>query len=104
MTLNEYIAVYRKSDTQDAYGTISATRTLVAEMYAKVRPLSGSERNRTDQREDYADYRFFVHHRTDLAADDILVWGGVDYNITFIAENGPKEPYMYMDARRGGGM
>ncbi len=101
MTLNEIIHVYRKVQTQDEYGTLSTTRTLVKKLYAMVRPLSGLERNRSDQTEAAANYRFWIHQRSDLIEDDIIVWNSTDYNIRFIADNGPKEAYMYIDAQRG---
>jgi len=104
MTLNEFIGIYSKSQTADSYGTLSNTRTLIAEVYAKTRPMSGNERNRSDQTEGYADYRFYIHQRSDLAEANIIVWNSVDYNIKFIADNGPLEPYMYIDAERGGAM
>ena len=102
MTLNELVTFYRKGTTQNAYGTITSTRTKVADAYARVRPMSGSERNAGDQTEGHADYRFTVLQRSDLGEADILVWRGTDYNIKFLADNGPKERYMYVDAQRGG--
>lgn len=104
MTPNEPITFYSKADTQDEYGTLSQTRTKVCDALARVRPLSGSERNRGDQREDFANYRFTIHWRSDLSEAHILVWRGTDYQITFIADNGPRERYMYIDAERGGAM
>jgi head-tail adaptor len=101
MTLNELVAFYTLSpQTQNQYGTLSSTRTLVAEAYARVRPLSGRERNQSDQTEDSAMYRFYIHRRSDLSGANILVWNGVDYNVKFIADM-PKEPYIYIDAERG---
>ena len=104
MTLNEQIKFYSKAEVQDDYGSLSQTRTLVATVFAKVRPMSGSERNRTDQNEQYADFRFTVLQRDDLQEDYILVWRGVDFNIRFIANNGTLDRYMYIDAERGGAM
>lgn len=104
MTLNEKVTFYRKTGTKDEYGTLSSSRDLVCSAYASTRPLSGNERNRTDQREDYANYRFYILQRSDVMEADILVWNGKDYNIRFIADNGPKERYMYIDAERGGAM
>lgn len=101
MTLNELVSFYSKAQTADSYGTLSSTRTLIATAYAKTRPLSGRERNQSDQTEGQANYRFYVHQRSDLAEANIIVWNGVDYNIRFIADNGPLEPYMYIDAERG---
>lgn len=104
MNLNEQIKLYSKANTANAYGTLSQTRTLVATVNAKVRPMSGAERSRTDQTEEYADYRFTVQQRSDLSEAHILVWRGKDYDIKFIADNGPFERYMYIDAQRGGAM
>jgi SPP1 family predicted phage head-tail adaptor len=102
MTLNELVSFYRLSQTQDAYGTLVTTRVLIAQAYAKVRPMSGGERNRSDQTEAFADYRFYIHYRSDIGAANLIVWNGTDYNIKFIADVGPKEAYMYIDAERGG--
>lgn len=101
MTLNELVAFYSLTQVKDEYGTLVTTRTLIAEAYAKVRPMSGNERNRSDQTEEYANYRFWVHYRSDLDGADVIVWNGVDYNIRFRADNGPKEAYFYIDAERG---
>jgi len=102
MTLNEMVSFYTlATQTQDEYGTLSSTRTLVTTAWAKVRPLSGRERNQSDQTEESAMYRFWIHQRSDISGSHILVWNGTDYNISFVADNGPKEPYMYLDAVRG---
>jgi len=104
MTLNEVITFYSKGTAQDEYGTLSATRTEIAKVYAKVRPMSGSERNAGDQTEGFANYRFNVLQRSDLAEADLIVWRDTDYNIKFQADNGPLDRYMYIDAERGGAM
>lgn len=104
MTLNELVSFYQKSQTKNEYGTLVTSRVKIADAWAKVRPMSGSERNRSDQTEAHADYRFYIHYRGDLGEADIIVWNGTDYNIKFIADNGPKEVYLYIDAERGGAM
>ena len=102
MTLNELVSIYTlATQTQDQYGTLTSVRTLVTQAYAKVRPLSGRERDQSDQTEESAMYRFWIHQRSDLDGAHILVWNGTDYNISVIADNGPKEAYMYLDAVRG---
>lgn len=104
MTLNEQVKFYSKATTADAYGTLANTRTLVATVYAKVRPMSGAERSRTDQTEEYADFRFTVLQRDDLSEAHVLVWRGVDFDIKYIGNAGPLDRYMYIDAQRGGAM
>jgi len=104
MTLNEIIKIYRKGQSQGLDGTLTQTRTLMYTLYAMVRPMSGSERSASDSTEAYATHRFHVHHRSDILPSDIIVWNSTDYNIKFIADNGPKDVYMYIDAERGGAM
>lgn len=104
MTLNELVTFYRKDQVKNEYGTLVPTRVKIADAYARVRPMSGGERNRSEQTEAYADYRFTAHYRSDLVEANLIVWNGIDYNIKFIADNGPKEAYLYVDAERGGAM
>lgn len=101
MTLNEFVSFYRKSQTRAANGTLTTTRVKIDDEYAKTYPRQGMERNRSEQTEGGAMYRFWIHQRSDLAEANIIVWNGVDYNIRFIADNGTQEPYMYIDAERG---
>lgn len=101
MTLNEPISFYRKSQTKAADGRLTTTRVLISSEYAKTYPRSGNERNKADQTEAGAMYRFWIHQRSDLAEANLIVWNGTDYNIRMIADNGPLEPYMYIDAERG---
>lgn len=104
MTLNELVSIYRKTQAKDEYGTLVTTRALITQAYAKVRPMSGNERNAADQTEAYANYRFYLHYRSGLTEANLIVWNSTDYNIKFIADNGPKEVYLYIDAERGGAM
>ena len=104
MTLNENIAIYRKTQTQAADGSLSQDRTLVCNIFTFVRPMSGSERSRSDGTEGFATHRFSVHYRTDLLPSDILVWNATDYNIRFISTPSSQDKYMYIDAERGGAM
>ena len=102
MNLNEIVTIYRKRQTRAADGSLDQTRDKVCKIYAMVRPMSGSERNIGRGREDFADYRFHIHRRSDIRESDILVWNSMDFNIHFIGDAGPKDPYMYIDAQRGG--
>lgn len=103
-TLNEKVQVYSKAQTRNADGSLDNTRTLITTEYMEVRAMSGSERSRNEGREDYANYRFTCHRRTDINENHILRWNSTDFNITFIADNGPRAKYMYIDAERGGAM
>ena len=100
MNMNEVVTFYSKGTTQDEYGTIQDARTKIATVFARVRPLSGTERDAGDQTEGNANYRFNVLQRTDLTEADVIVWRDADYNIRFIADTS-YDRYMYIDAERG---
>lgn len=104
MNLNEKIYIYRKGQVQQADGSLTETRTLKFTLGAKVVPMSGSERAMNLGTEAYSTHRFHVLQRDDILGSDVLVWRSTDYNIRFIANVGPKERYMFIDAERGGAM
>ena len=101
MTLNQIVSIQRKTQVQQADMSLLTTLAEVAEVYAMVFPIRGSERNQGDQTEARANYRFTIHQRTDLLDDDVLVWNGYQYNIRFIADRGPGSIYLKIEAERG---
>lgn len=101
MTLDQIVSLKRKGQTQDARGALVTTLTLIDRAYAKVRPLRGVERDQGTQVEAPANYRFHIHYRSDLLEDDVIEWQGRDYNIRFIADEGPGSIYLMIEAERG---
>lgn len=101
MTLDQFITVNRKGQTQADDGSLTTTMTKRFDAYAAVYPIRGDERRMGNQNEAQADYRFRIIARTDVDADDVIVWNGREYNVRFIAERGPGEIYMTLEAQRG---
>lgn len=101
MTLDQFIEIRRKAQVQQANGSLTTTLNLIATEYAAVIPMGGSERNMASQNEAAANYRFHIHHRSDLIPDDVVVWNGSQYNIRFIADKGPGSIYLMIEAERG---
>lgn len=101
MNLDHVIVIYKKTYAPDDTGDLNTVLDKVAKVAAKVRPLSGSERNHADQVEDTAKYRFTVHQSSNYKAADVIIWRGESYNISFVSDNSGRERYMYIDAVRG---
>jgi len=101
LDLRHVIEIRRKQQTQQADGSLDTTLAVVAKAYASAYPMRGDERRMGQQTEAQADYRFHIHHRSDLNADDVIVWNGHQYNIRFIADRGPGSVYMMIEAERG---
>lgn len=101
MTLDQYIEIKRKTQFQQADGSLATVFTLISPEWAKVAAISGSERNASSQNEASANYRFHIHNRTDLLEDDVIFWEGGSYNIRFISSAGQGAIYLMIDAERG---
>ena len=101
MTLDQPIAIKRKSQSQQADGSLQTTLTDVMSGFARVVPMRGNESRESQQVEAAALYRFTIHARTDILDDDVIVWRGKQYNIRFVMEEGLGSIYMKIEAERG---
>ena len=101
MTLDQIITIKRKEQTQNARGALVTNKAELAKAYARVRAIRGSERDQGTQVEAPANYRFHIHYRSDLLEDDVIEWQGSEYNIRFIADQGPGSIYLMIEAERG---
>jgi SPP1 family predicted phage head-tail adaptor len=101
VTLDQLITISRKAQTQQADGSLQTTLTKLADAYAAAYPMKGDERRASMQTEERADYRFHIHYRADLRADDVITWNGQQFNIRFIADKGPGSVYLMIEAEKG---
>lgn len=101
MTLDQPIKIQRKTQAQQANGSLQTVFTTLVDGFAMVRPMRGSERNSGDQTQAVAGYVFHIHYRSDLLADDVIVWNGNTFNIRFIADMGMGSVYLRIEAERG---
>lgn len=99
--LDQRVRVETQATAADGYGGGALTWTLLAEVWARVRPMSGRERVEAAAVEAPALYRFVIRRRGDLTEAARLVWNGHGYSIRFIADGGGRDLYMTIDAERG---
>lgn len=96
--LTERVTLRRYTETKNAYGTLSHTPSTVATVWALVRPLSGSERDRAQQTEERANYLVVIRYRSDLTEKDYIVWRGSEMNIRFLKDRGPRARFLEIEA------
>lgn len=101
MTLDQPVAIKRKVQVRQADMSLQTALSLVANVFARVRALSGGERQAADQVEARAMYEFTLLARTDIEDDDVLEWRGQQFNIRFIGDPGQGAIYMTIDAEMG---
>lgn len=103
--LDERVTFKRRDETKNAYGTLVPADTEIATVWAKVRPMSGRERDRGQQTEARSNYVVRVHNspaiRT-VTEGDLVLWRDVELNINFIADAGPRSLFVEMECERGG--
>lgn len=101
MTLDQPIEIQRKTQVQQADGSLATTFTVLTTAFASVKKQRGGESSQSDQTEAVASYIFTIHARTDLLEDDVIVWRSRLYNIRFIDDMGHGQVYMQIEAERG---
>jgi SPP1 family predicted phage head-tail adaptor len=99
--LDQRVRLETQSLAADGYGGAALTWSLLAEVWALARPLSGRERAEAATIEAPAMYRFTIRRRADLTEGMRVVWNGQAFNVRFIADGGPRDLYMTLDAERG---
>lgn len=99
--LRERVTLRRYTEAINAYGTIDRTASALAEVWAHVRPQSGSEQDRGQQTEARAMYLVVIRYRSGLTEKDCVVWRGVEYDIRAILDRGPRSQFLELVCERG---
>ena len=99
--LDQRVRLEAEATVPDGYGGGMLAWTLLAEVWARVRPVSGRERAEAAAVEAPALYRFVIRRRGDLTAGMRVVWNSQAFNIRFVADGGGRDLYMTLDGERG---
>ncbi|HYH39919.1 MAG TPA: phage head closure protein [Azospirillum sp.] len=99
--LDQRVTIQSETRADDGYGGSTLAWSTVATVWAQVWPVSGKERVQAQQIEAPAMYRCKIRRRGDVTAGMRVVWRSVAYNIRFVADAGPREPYMVLDLEAG---
>jgi SPP1 family predicted phage head-tail adaptor len=103
--LDERVTFMRRDETKNAYGTLVPVDTEIATVWAKVRPMSGRERDRSQQTEARSNYVVRAHNSPairEVTAGDFVLWRDAEMNIRFIRDAGPRPLFIEFECERGG--
>jgi SPP1 family predicted phage head-tail adaptor len=89
--LDRQIEIRSKVATQNGYGEVIYSDTLVATVSAQITPIGGRETYQIVQIMPEADYRIVIRWRSDVTLTQKVVFGGVTYDIGHIAELGRRQ-------------
>ena len=99
--LDQRVTLRRKTEVANDYGTMVQTDSDYATVWARVRPMSGGERDRGQQTEARANYVVIIRNRSDVQEQDYVVWRGNEMNIRFIKDYGTRPLYLEIECERG---
>lgn len=98
--LDQRVTLRRQVRTPDEMGGDTVAWTDIDEVWAKVRPMTGNERQHSDRVNLQANYVIVIRHRDDVTERDIVVWKGTEFNIRFAKEQ-PRSRFLALEAEKG---
>lgn len=99
--MDQRITLRRYTETSNEYGTLVESVVDYATVWARVRPMSGNERDRGQQTEARANYVVIVRNRRDVLEKDFVVWNGNEMNIRFIKDYGGRPIFLELECEYG---
>lgn len=98
--LDQRVLFQRDVLTDDGMGGKAKTMAPIAEVWAKVRPMSGGEREQADRLNSEGRYLIVIRYRDDIDETAVAVWKGRPFNIRF-AKDQPRSRFLALEAERG---
>ena len=99
--LDQRVTIRREVRTPDGMGGSTLSWVDVGKpVWAKVRPMSGSEREHSDKLNAQSNYIIVIRYRSDLMESDILVWKDTEFNIRF-PKDVPRSRFLVIEAEKG---
>jgi SPP1 family predicted phage head-tail adaptor len=98
--LDQRVILMRLSHTPDGMGGNTVTWAEIDTVWAKVRPMTGTEREHSDRLNDVSNYLVVIRQRSDLTEADKVQWRGFDYNIRFI-KTSPRSRFLELECEKG---
>lgn len=98
--LDQRVTFRRESKTADGMGGSVTTWADIATVWAKVRPMTGNEREHSDRLNATANYLIVIRAREDIDERCIAVHSGTKYNIRFVKRE-PRSRFLALECERG---
>ncbi|WP_372400737.1 phage head closure protein (plasmid) [Azospirillum sp. HJ39] len=99
--LDQRVTIQAETETPDGRGGYTKGWSAVATVWARVRPLSGRERQNAQQTEASVSYGVVIRRRTDVTTACRLIWNGKVMNIRFVGEAGTRDPWLSLECEAG---
>jgi SPP1 family predicted phage head-tail adaptor len=97
--LDQRVILRRYTELPNEYGTLVRTAHQLGIVSAKVRPMSGRERDHAQQTDARANYLVVIRARDDITERDYVVWMGQELNIRFVKRR-PRARFLELECER----
>lgn len=98
--LDQRVTFRRESKTADGMGGSVTTLADIATVWAKVRPMSGGEREHSDRLNATSNYVIVIRARTDIDETCVAVWNGTTFNVRFVKRE-PRSRFLALECEKG---
>lgn len=98
--LDDRVGLQSKQLTDDGAGGATESWTEFAEVWAKVEPMSGREREQADREEAHSNYVVTIRNRS-VSNLNRIRWRGRYLNVRFVRNAGPRPMYLKIEAEMG---
>jgi SPP1 family predicted phage head-tail adaptor len=98
--LDQRVTFLRETKVDDGMGGSTITWATIDTVWAKVRPMSGTEREHSDRLNAQANYLIVIRYRSDITESDVAEWKGTRFNIRF-SKDEARSTFLPIEAERG---
>ncbi|MGE4340357.1 MAG: phage head closure protein [Pigmentiphaga sp.] len=98
--LNQRVTLRKEVKSDDGMGGNTSSWQDIATVWAKVRPMTGNEREHSDRLNAAANYLILIRDRSDVDENCVVTWKGTTFNIRF-AKVDPRSRFLALECEKG---
>lgn len=99
--LDQRIQLQSVTKVRDGGGGFTETWATYATVWAKIRTMTGREREAAQRIEAHANYLLVIRYRSDVKTTHRIQWRGRVFNIRFPKTAGPRTSWLEMECELG---
>ena len=95
------VKLQKPTSTRDAGGGVSQTYTTLKELWARIRPVSGSEKYRQGKVQESVTHEIIIRYRDDLGTDYRIHYESRNFNIKVARNIDERDRYWLLQCTEG---
>ena len=99
--LTEQVTLRSQTPTDDGAGGQTVAWADYATVFARIRPLSGNERQAAQRTAAAGMFLVVIRNRDDVKENHVVRWGARDLNVRFVRARGPRDLFLEIECELG---